>query len=80
MTVGKKVGNAVARNRVKRVLREFFRLSQDRFSCLADIVVVPKRTLDPQRFDLAQADGDLRPVMRRIMRDLAPTQAPLERS
>jgi len=80
LTVGKKVGNAVARNRVKRVLREYFRLRQEQFSCPADIVVVPKRTLDPKQLDLALAVGDLSPAMRRILRDAPRTQALAERS
>lgn len=42
ITVTKKVGNAVQRNRVKRVMREVFRRNRDLFPA-ADIVVIAKR-------------------------------------
>lgn len=33
VSVSKRVGNAVVRNRIKRVARDFFRLSKDAFPC-----------------------------------------------
>lgn len=42
VTVTKKIGNAVARNRVKRVMREVFRRNRDLFPA-ADVVVIAKR-------------------------------------
>ena len=42
ITVGKKVGNSVKRNRVKRFIREFFRLNKNCFPDNYDIVVVAK--------------------------------------
>lgn len=80
LTVGRKVGNAVTRNRVKRVLREFFRLHQASIDSPVDIVIVPKRTLNPEQFDLAQATGDLSPVLRRLPRPASQPQALAERS
>ena len=43
ITVTKKIGNAVARNRVKRVVREAFRLHRELFTPAVDIVFIAKR-------------------------------------
>jgi len=43
LTVSRKVGNAVMRNRVKRQVREFFRFQKDKFSPTVDLSVVAKR-------------------------------------
>ena len=42
LTTGKKLGKAVVRNRVRRRLREIYRLHEDRFSPGWDIVVVAR--------------------------------------
>jgi len=39
ITVTRKVGNAVRRNRIKRVLREIFRSNRDKLSPSIDLVV-----------------------------------------
>ena len=42
ITVGKKLGHAVVRNRVRRRLREVYRLNEDKFQSGWDIVVVAR--------------------------------------
>ena len=42
ITVGKKLGHAVIRNRVRRRLREVYRLNENRFAPGWDIVVVAR--------------------------------------
>lgn len=62
IAVSRKVASAVGRNRVKRVLREFFRLHLDQLPQGASTVVVAKRHLDPKTLTLAQVEQELLPL------------------
>jgi ribonuclease P protein component len=66
ITVSRQVGNAVRRNRVKRLLREAFRQQRSLFPDACDLVVIAKSgspatlTLADVQGELEQASGALR--------------------
>jgi len=73
ITVTKKVGSAVGRNRIKRLVREVFRQNRSLFPQGADVVVVAKRgatQLDYAQVlsELSQARGAMRGALRRLER------------
>lgn len=63
------MGHAVARNRIKRVVREYFRLHQFDFELPLDIVVVPKRNLEAKQLTLALATDEFTPLLTKIRKD-----------
>jgi len=61
ITVSRKVGNAVVRNRFKRRIREWFRAHRDELDPPVDLVVIARRP--GGRLSLAELDARLRDLL-----------------
>jgi ribonuclease P protein component len=74
LTVGRRVGGAVQRNRAKRLLRDSFRRRSRRSGIPCDLVLVAKREL----LDCTQAevDRELDRSLQRLESRLGPRQGP----
>lgn len=55
LSVSRKLGGAVVRNRWKRLVREAFRLSRQRLPRGVDLVVVPRQGIKPELAELTES-------------------------
>jgi ribonuclease P protein component len=73
MSVSRKVGPAVHRNRIRRLYREAFRLARSELPAGLDLVLIPRRHDEPTLADLRKS---LPVLAHSLSRRLARTETP----
>ncbi len=68
-SISKKVGKAVTRNRIKRVLREHFRADTPLLALPIDIIIIPKKCFEPASFSLLVAKNELENLHTKILKN-----------
>lgn len=66
LTVSRKIGGAVTRNRVKRQLREYFRLSYDVLPSSVDLLIVAKKGAESLSSELIALELDILKIFQPI--------------
>ena len=54
ISLSKKFGNAVKRNRYKRILREIIRINQKKFKKTQDYIIIMKKTCDGLEYKIIE--------------------------